>query len=137
MFGPILHGNQFNVKTVRSNPADPGAVTGIYYNWYFFYLLLFTFLLSSLLFVYRECHLQFISIFNYQSTGQRTWSSFMLKENMYFQNGVILDLFFGFIVVDKTAESELMYSNMIFEFLGINKVSSNLKCRLVFPSSKG
>ena len=61
----------------------------------------------------------------------------MLKENMHFQNGDILDLFFGFIVVDKTAESELMYSNMIFEFLGINKVSSNLKCRLVFPSSKG
>ena len=29
VFGPILHGNQFNVKTVRSNPADPGAVTGI------------------------------------------------------------------------------------------------------------
>ena len=60
-----------------------------------------------------------------------------VKKNIYFQNGVILDLFFGFIVVDKTAESELMYSNMIFEFLGINKVSSNLKCRLVFPSSKG
>ena len=31
VFGPILHGNQFNVKTVRSNPADPGAVTGMVY----------------------------------------------------------------------------------------------------------
>ena len=27
--GPVMtNGNQFNVKTVRSNPADPGAVTG-------------------------------------------------------------------------------------------------------------
>ena len=26
--GPTINGNQFNVKTVRSNPADPGAVTG-------------------------------------------------------------------------------------------------------------
>ena len=29
VFGPINSlGNQFSVKTVRSNPADPGAVTG-------------------------------------------------------------------------------------------------------------
>ncbi len=29
VFGPISsNGTQFNVKTVRSNPADPGAVTG-------------------------------------------------------------------------------------------------------------
>ena len=29
VFGPVNSlGNQFSVKTVRSNPADPGAVTG-------------------------------------------------------------------------------------------------------------
>ena len=26
--GPTINGNQFNVKTVRSNTADPGSVTG-------------------------------------------------------------------------------------------------------------
>lgn len=28
MIGPEVAGKRFNVKTIRKNPADPGAVTG-------------------------------------------------------------------------------------------------------------
>ena len=58
VFGPILHGNQFNVKTVRSNPADPGAVTGMIY---IYKIEIFVYILVSCLFTGSATYNSFLS----------------------------------------------------------------------------